>query len=121
MKRLIYIFSIIAAFFAVNPVTAQTTQQIFNTKIVEYEVGVKRNIPATAQTSFNAAMTMISDEIASINQQIQATTNQTLIATLTARKNTVQQIYNDLQGMQGNLTGNYNQIRSKMNDFSAML
>lgn len=121
MKRLIYILSIIAAFFAVTPVHAQTTQQIFNTKIAEYEVGVKRNVPATAQTSFNSAMTMINDEIASVNQQIQATTNPALIATLTAKKNAMQQIQTDLQGLQGNLSGNFNQIKTKMNDFSALL
>jgi hypothetical protein len=121
MKRLFYIFSIIIAFIAINPVHAQTTQQIFNTKIAEYEVGVKRNVPAVAQTSFNAAMTMVNDEIASVTQQILATTNPTVIATLTAKKNAMVQIQTDLQGLQSNLTTNFVQIKAKMNDFSALL
>ena len=123
MKRLVYILSIIAAFFAIAPVaSAQTTQQqIFNTRIAEYEVGVKRNVPVAAQTAFNNAMTMISDEIASLNQQIQNATNPTVIASLTAKKNTVQQIYNDLQALQNNLSGNFTQIKNKMTDFVAVL
>jgi len=122
MKRLIYISVLSVVFLAIaSAAFAQTTQQIFNTKIAEYEVGVKRNVPATAQTSFNAAMTMITDEINSLNQQIQNTTNPGLIATLTAKKNSLQQYFNDLQSLQSNLTGNFTQIMTKMHDAAVLL
>ena len=122
MKRLIYISTMLLALLAINPLSyAQTTQQIFNSKKAEYEVGVKRNIPNLAQTSFNAAMAMITDEINSLNQQIQNTTNQTTITALTNKRNAAQQIFNDLQALQSNLSANFNQIMTKMNDFAASL
>ena len=124
MKRLLYIFIAFVTLAAATPeCCAQTIspQLQLSSDINGYEAGVLRNTPGIAQSSFNSAMTIISNEINSLNQQIQNTTNQSLIATLTAKKNAEQQIYNDLQALQNNLTGNFAQIKSKLKDFLAMM